>query len=250
MSNRDKIIDKIKKLRAHQESVERLNEEEEARAFAVRIHELMLRHKIAEHELNTADTDDKNKDIVHRYMRASDGVEHKRQRTAWSEHLGAVVAKAHQCCTVSIYRSNYLIFVGTEQDTEAAIQTFSYLWNVMDKMSWKAYNKLFYGEKAKGQNGDISLARGYRQAWLTGFITLLAQRYEAAMRNLLDEATNPMALARIGKDLQRAEEDRAKWTKQAPRRKRKDLNTLGFMHGRKAAEKTPLSGEARQITVG
>ena len=57
---RDKMIDRIQKLLAHADSAKKLGNEEEAQAFAAKVNELLLKHKLSMSSVEVAaqDADD------------------------------------------------------------------------------------------------------------------------------------------------------------------------------------------------
>jgi len=248
-SVREKILRKVRGLAAMAVSAKEVSTEEEAYLFAERMREMMLRHKISQLELDANDPQLKA-EAMHKVRITSDhGVTMTKRRCAWSERLGAVVAKAHFTRVVCHIRSSSLTFAGHESDVAASVEAYAYLWQVLESLSWKAYNKLFYGERAKGHMGDVGLARGYRAAYLRGFVSRLSARYVKQMEQLeSDKVVTVGALVLMKNVTVAVNQYVVSWTRPAARvRGQRADNSRGYRDGQLAADKLSLKPKAKAI---
>lgn len=175
MEDTTKILDKIKKLHQHAESAKLIGSEAEAEAFASMVSKLLNDHKLEMTDIQFEEQI-KNEPVDRSYVDwKSHGLKHRKTRIAWIERLANMVAKAHGCRIVVITGSSVVIIVGTESNRQVAEYVLVTLVRSAEKIADKEYVRYFYKCRDKGAT---HLARGYREAFLLGFIDKIGARFE------------------------------------------------------------------------
>lgn len=232
----ERIIDRIQKLKAHQESAAKLGSVAEAEAFAEMINRLLLKHELTEVDLNVARQEDDP--IVNVYTRPEAyGQKHVMERVAWQEALASIVAHAHLCKFLVIKGSSKLVFVGTRVNAETAEYAFGVLAGAADRMSHKDRNRWVNEQRKKGQYTGST--RGFRDSWLTAFVTRIKERFDEARRKTVEETGNAStALIRLDQTLARVTEyiDERYKSKARGLNLNTGSNSEGFRRGREAAD--------------
>jgi hypothetical protein len=180
MGDRDRTIEKLKKLYAHAKSAEAIGSEAEAATFAAKVQELLAQHNVDSAVLED-DEDEKNPivDVI------VEGLPFKRRRISWQHTLGDCVSYAHFCNMLVSATSNHLWFVGRRMQAEAAIEVFLFLVKTAEEIADKEYVKFFYECRAAG---DVTKARGFRQSFLQGFARRMRDRYLQELDKIEQEA--------------------------------------------------------------
>ncbi len=161
---RDKMIDRIQKLLAHAESAKKLGNEEEAQAFAAKVNELLLTHKLSMSAIEIAaqDTDDVMGEEIVRMG--------GRKRSQWKEDLASTVARAHFCRILIVTGSDTIWFVGRESDRALAIWVYKYLIEQIDKLGKRGLRR---ERRAVGNE----MAKGFMASYVRGFVHQVSSRY-------------------------------------------------------------------------
>ena len=98
MNDREKIVDKIRKLKAHAESAETIGSEAEAQAFAAAMQRLMNEHTVTMTDIEFKEYErDEPVDEWNIDYSKYDDIKVKSSRIAWIERLASIVAKAYHC---------------------------------------------------------------------------------------------------------------------------------------------------------
>lgn len=120
MNEKDKIIDKIKKLYALSTSPN----EEEAKSALNKAHELLIKYHIDFDSID--DVEFKEKFTLFERQNIPD----------WGKVLANIVADYFYCKFHTSYRKQgkFFVFIGTDIDTQIADYTFEYLFNVIKKL--------------------------------------------------------------------------------------------------------------------
>lgn len=202
MTDHEKIIDKMRKLRAHQKSAEDIGNEAEAQAFALRFQELMSKHKI---DMSDIEWEEHKKEtpIVRVYVshRRAD-LKTGKVRVSWMLNLARQIGIVHQCTILLITSTRDFFYVGEKLDAEASKEVYEYMVKVAETMAQKAYVKFFYECR---DLGDVTLARGFKQSFLHGFTLRLKQRYDENQKKL-EVGETGTALMRLSGALKRAKD--------------------------------------------
>ena len=248
----DALLTKLGKLKAHMESAKAIGSEEEAKAFAATLSQLLMKHKIEMTDLEyEAEIKDEPVDAYivgggshwedgKRVMKDFPDVEIKQKRCLWAEDLAKIVVRAHGCSMMVSLASSQLTFVGRKSNTTIAEYIFIILFRSANKMSDKAYrsrrNKLKW-EQRDTVNPDMSSMRGYRDSWLRGFTTRIADMFEAELAKQRTPEGESTALIRINNDALAVRDYMKANSRRGPAAKRKfALNEHGLKDGAKAAD--------------
>jgi len=217
---KEKIVEKLKKLKAHSKSAQEIGNEAEAQAFATKLQELLSKHDI---EMT---------DIEWEEVRKIEGV-HIQWTTkcmypnhplyklpTWAYQLAMSIAKYSQC---EILVSTYgITFLGMENHATIAKETMDYMFCAAERLSYAAHAKAYSAGTA---------GKGYRASFLVGFISRLNQRFKEYQESL-QTATQSTALVRISQALTVAKDTMAKWKAGNPDAKSKTINS-GKVHNHK-----------------
>jgi hypothetical protein len=237
MTETDRVIDKINKLRAHQASAAKVGSMAEAEAFADMINRLLLKHELTEVDLNVTQREDDP--IIQVYTTPADyGMKHVANRVAWQEALARIVAKEHLCRFMVLSGSSRLVFVGTKVNAETAEYAFGVLAGAADRMSLADRTKWVNEQRRAGTYGGSTA--GFRDSWLSAFITRISEKFDAARKAAVEETGNAStALVRLDQSLERVNDYmRAISTRKAPARSMgTGANSDGYARGRAAADR-------------
>lgn len=235
----DKVLDKLSKLKAMQESEEAIGNAAAAEAFASMINTMLLKHELSMVDIPGVATQEEP--IVEVSVNLeSYNIKKSRVRIGWQETLAYVVAKAHLCKFLVSAGTNKIWFVGTKSNATVAEYAFGVLASAADRMSMGAREQWW-----KDECGGVHLKSGnYRASWLTGFIERIAERFEEAKRVEVQATGNPgTALIRLDQALVRA----ADYVKEKYKKKTASLSGLGigssdgYGAGRAAADRMALN---------
>lgn len=196
MPTRDEIIDKVRKLRAHAKSAEKIGSEAEAQAFAATMQRLMSEHKIglSEIEMERLDETDPIEQIRTdgRVPRGHGKYERPAARCEWMERLASVVAKASYCKIIVNPGTAIITFLGRKSDGIAALETFTYLAACAAEIAHHAYTLAYSRRHIDGWS------RGFHRSFLLGFSVRLGERYQEEMDKMKAEwASSCTALVRL-----------------------------------------------------
>jgi hypothetical protein len=236
----DKLLGKLAKMVAARDGEAAIGNEAAADAFASAINRLLLDHDLTMAEVDFAASVKEDPIVELHADLAKFGVDRKKARVGWQEALARVVATAHMCKFMVIMGSNAIIFVGTKEHATVAEYAYGTLVAATEKMSWKAYNKMFYGLKNNG--GDVREARGYRAAWLSSFVNRMEQRFREAQMGAFASVAPGVGLMRVNQSLAKAQSylDGKKTKKSAAARMDHSWNRAGHADGKAAANAVPL----------
>jgi len=188
MTDREKILDKLRKLQAHADSAEEIGNEAEAQAFAAKIQELLTAYKISMSEVRVEGVEEEPINKTDVYW-GTLGMAKHRKPSAWAEMLARIVAKAYYCDFVAVRAPKGCrgdtggwigFFVGTDTDRKITIQMYVILSRFIQSEATKAYNEFW--KQLVRQGEPVQLARGFRKGWIEGFLMRLAERFEEEVR--------------------------------------------------------------------
>lgn len=241
-----KLVDRIKKMHAKAESAKQLGNEAEAFAFASAVQKLLLKHNLEMSEVEAAAAEKEDPIKAHYFDPRAFGLPRKRRREHWSELLARIVADAHMCGILPVHRSNEILLIGTRQNRQACEFMLVFLTRYAIEHSEKDYVRYFYQCK---DDGDVTMARGYKAAWLMGFVTRLAARYKADKQEVIKEVqqVNPYALVRLKHQMVKIDGIRDSLSdKKGPAPQGRDLSKdgsgAGFVDGAKHGDQVQLKG--------
>jgi hypothetical protein len=244
MSPTDRIIDKLKKLNAMAEGAKAIGNETEATAFAEAFQRLLTHHKLnlSDVEFAKLGQEEPVADWPIDYNKYPD-FETKRSAVQWESILATIIAEAHYCTIMRFAGTNRLIIVGRKSDAEVAEYSIITLLRAAGTIANREYGAFY--RKCQAEDGTPRRARGFRDAFLLGFINRLKERYDRARNG--DGTTT--ALVRIAREKQAvndfmAAKKAAGDCKDLQTRKRWQMNEAGRRRGRAVADEVDIDGRA------
>lgn len=238
----EKVIDKIRKLHAKAESCEQIGNQAEAEAFAAMVNQLLIRHNLSMASVEWAQRNEEDPITKAWLDFQAYNIELKHRRVQWSEQLASLICRAHFCKLLLSLSSNRLCFVGHKSNRDVAEYLFVTMYRLATVLSEKAYVAYFY--ECRG-NGDVTKARGFKSAWLYGFLQGLRERFDQE-RKAVDVPVNSTALVRVNQTLAVVDN----WMKENVKAKMaRDLNQFkfnneGIKRGKQAAIDVSLRANA------
>ena len=179
----EKVIDKLRKLIAHEESARSIGSLQEAEAFAAKIQALLTEHKLDMARVVQTDLgDDKIEgEIAQEYFHPKDaGLPGGNTRNFWMERLAQSVAVGHFCRLLVMKRTTTLIFIGRPADRAAAIYVFTTLartaMRLADIEAKKQPKAPSYMKPADAAVRTI----GFKRSFYAGFCQAIGDRLVAA----------------------------------------------------------------------
>lgn len=199
--DKQQVIDKVRKILDRADTTRGATQEEAATAAA------MAQRMLEDYKLTMTDiefAEMKELDPIKQwYINPKDlGIKRKATRELWSEQLAAVVARAHMCEILVHPRSNAFTLVGREQDAAVAAFMYHFLYTNCEKIGVHEYAKEY---RRCYKLGNVTLARGFRDAFRQGFIQAVNFRYDEQHR-ARTKAGAGTALVRITTELEAAKQ--------------------------------------------
>jgi len=127
----NKTVELLQKLINHEKSARSIGNTAEAEAFASRIQQLLLKHKLDMTDIEFAE-EEKNEPIAQDFIREhelTDEQESGKRRNSWVGILLMATAEANFCQVVSAARDNAYHLIGRASDKQIARQLFKYLYD-------------------------------------------------------------------------------------------------------------------------
>lgn len=144
MTDTEKLLDKLGKLKRHAESAKQIGNEAEAQAFADMFQRLVLANKIDVSEVSFEEQEREEPVGSHYIDYHKHGVKLKSRRTEWIQSLAGVVAEAHFCRILVHPGSSRITLVGRKSDCEVAEYVLVTLQRAAEKMAKRAYYKHWF----------------------------------------------------------------------------------------------------------
>ena len=174
------IIDKVRKLIAHERSARKIGSFEEAAAFAGRIQQLLLDHKLSMSEIELADErQPRVGQEVHFTTR--ERIPFKKRDCWWYRSLLNTVASGLFCRTIGMAGYNIIYVIGREDDRAVTLAMFEYLLATMKRLA---------SAERKAHKRKRRSVRNYTSSFYRGFIGAVAYRFSG----LREESTQSNAL--------------------------------------------------------
>jgi hypothetical protein len=166
MEEEKKMIDKLKKLLAHEQSARSIGNMAEAEAFAAKIQELLFAHKLTMSDIEIAD-EEANEPVDQECVEA----EH------WSGVLAMGCASAAFCKILKSGKA--LVFIGRASNRAGCIAMFQYLANMGASIARKEMNayKLTADYEYKVRMRP-RFAATWKRSWLAGYANAIYTRLE------------------------------------------------------------------------
>jgi hypothetical protein len=193
------IIERAKQIRALAESERSLGHEEAAKNFAAILQNLLLKH-----ELDMVDVDAHVENPIE--TRILDWSEHglprSKTRCTWTERLAYLVTRSYGCGFMVTTGTNRLVIVGKRLNRELCEYTLVVLCRSAREVAESEYSVAF---RAAYAAGEVHRVRGFKKAFLFGFVTRVGERLAAEVTRFKDaESRGEMALVRVDTDADEA----------------------------------------------
>lgn len=251
MSDREEILEKIRKLQAHADSAQEIGNEAEAQAFAAKVQELLTAYKLSAADMGTGQRA-QEEPVDHEFFGwESVGLRPRKTRVPWAERLAHLVSRAYYCeFIVARYDGGacYIgIFCGAETDRKTCVYMFAVLARFLEREAERKYNEAFYALYNRG--GDVSSVRGFRAGFVHGFLERLWERFEQEIRRAEDAPSTGTAMVLVRKGSLSKVHDYMRDKMKLNRVRGTALdsgNGSGRAEGRRAADKLDLGRRAME----
>lgn len=252
MTEQEKILEKIRKLHEHAESAAEIGSEAEAQAFAAKVQELLTEYKLSMKDVHRAGTKEANTINAAYVSWQGANLKVRNRRMNWAEFLGVMVCDAYYCKFVISGRGGRIgLIIGSETDRNIATYVYYVILRFMDLNADKETRKYQYRAWKEGGTPTGGLpedAKGFKKAWLTGFLVRLKQRLEEEIVNKRDDSEAQRrrnAIVHIKRD---ALVENEKWMSENLKTQRVQTSSLqassidGYLAGKKAANQVSVHG--------
>ena len=228
----ERIIDLIKKLIRHERSARKCSTPEEAAAFAAKVQQLCIDHKIAAERISVDDETtanaariDHEKFATSRSARFGYGVSVRGE----DSRLMQIIARAHFCKALSVIQSNCILIVGEEQDRAVCIEMFQYLRSTM---------RIAAIREEDIQRKRRRTVRRFFYWFCLGFVQTIEKRY-AQLRAAADNTTT--ALVRADALVKQYVAENFETVESKPRRTKGRMNLEAALAGMRHGHAVSLS---------
>ncbi len=257
-SKKQKLIDKIVKMKKLAEGEEDVGNVEAAQNFAAMINRMLVDHQLSLSDVEAAAQKVDDPVIMHKVDIDAGGIAYKKRRVEWQEAIAVMVATHTMCGLLISAKSNMLWFVGTQSNAMAAEFMFVTLARAAEKMSMKAsrdYRYELWVKNGRPSTGRANPEPGFRASWLRAFVLRIKERLEDEQRRRADAAGTvdaKNALVRVDRERQRAQDFIGNMTTKnaKPIKSRGEYNTHGETRGRDAANRfefgRPVQGSVKK----
>lgn len=210
------MIEKLRKLIAHEQSARSIGNIQEAEAFASRIQDLLTAHKLSMSEVEFQAREDGEPIDWELVDSAEVAGRNKRVRVYWRIKIAKAIAKVNSCVPVNRNTSSFF-FVGRTSDRELAKILYIYMVELGEELCNKAAcenretQALKFNLDRHIQSYNVpdwakpafnKWMREYRESWKTGFgdaiATRLIARYEETLR--AQESVSSNAIIHLKRD--------------------------------------------------
>lgn len=257
------IIEKLRKLIAHEQSARSIGNMNEAEAFAGKIQELLTSHKLSMSEVEFETRETTEPIDWERVNLRTEVSGSNRANIAWRVYIARAIALANSCVVVNARgcRGTSFFFVGRTSDRELSKMLYVYLIDLGEEMAAKSAKDNRKIQQLKfNVDKDInsfnlppwaaaafnSWMKQYRESWKTGFGEVVSKRittrYEEMLKAQHTASGETGALVHIRKDALAVRNFLAGKVSQGRGRMSADQsNADGLAHGRKTGSAVNLS---------
>ncbi|HKO43360.1 MAG TPA: DUF2786 domain-containing protein [Pyrinomonadaceae bacterium] len=223
----ERIIDKIKKLIRHEQSARQCSTPEEAAAFATRVQELLIKHKIEMSQVSV-DEEPETSTVGEETVRSGHySVRFGRGYVPLEDsRLMRVVAEAHFCAAIGLPGTNTILLVGAEEDRAISVEMFRFLASTMKRQA--------RAERAIYKQRRLSV-RMFLPDFYRGFTNTVGRRYRE-----LRQTNACTALVRADALVKRYVESNYETVESQPRKRKGRINRNGYFAGVVAGSQVDL----------
>jgi hypothetical protein len=265
----NQILEKLKKLIAHEQSAREIGSMAEAEAFAAKIQDLLTTHKLDMSEVDFQAREE-GEPINWESVDSKYGQKNTGLKAHWRLILARSIAKVNSCEIVNNSRSHgrSFYFVGRTSDRELAKVLYLYLVELGEEICAKASreDREVQSLKFNVQRGisDYSVPtwakaafashmKSYRESWKEGFGEAVSkrieERYEETLRAQAQTSAN--AIIHIKKDALAVKDFLKGKIRQGRARSQKDdSNADGYNRGKQTGNAVNLSPNRFNGTTG
>ena len=191
-----KLIDRLRKIMAHEVSARSIGSVKEADAFAEKIQDLLLTHKLSLSEVEFRELEQEEPVGELTFEPDEHGFQATSRRLWWQETLAGIIVKANDCELLLRYRSNTVFFVGRTSDRETCAYVFTLLLRGMIAEAEAGYKKL---------NRHDPERSNFKKSFYYGAIEELSQRMKRT-RQRAEAGADSTALVRMDRTKQAVDE--------------------------------------------
>lgn len=234
---REKLLDRIAKLRRHAESARAIGNEAEAEAFVAKMTAILAEHKLSMDEVDLREQDavDPLGWDTYRFDREDfnpDRRSRPKRPVIWMDMLARAATRLNFCKAINTKHGPYIamIFIGRKSDVDRAKWLYTVLGRTGITLAKRAYGHA-------RRRGDRT--RGYFRTFLFAYAKKILERVDAERRRVEDAAADrATALVRIQNEAERFTNEMFKTT---PGKKVAiAVNDGAYVAGRKAGEAARL----------
>lgn len=259
MTDQEKLLDRIRKLHAKATSAHHMGSMEEAQAFAAKVNELLLKHRLEMSDLEMTEME-VNEPVDEAFIAVdpTGALRTKRKRVAWIERMASTIASAHFCKILVVRGSANIFLVGRKRDRDVAEWMIQWMVPFVWKLSEREMVKARKTEKAAGRYLG---ARGFRAEFVAGFVDRLQERFHAMrqevtkeMKSLASQSSTGSAIGTALMRIDAADQAVAKYVETKYKRHASSVrmtrtgNRSGYHAGRAAADRVNLG--TRPVSSG
>lgn len=191
----DRIVEKLRRIKAHMESARKIGSDAEAEAFAAMMQRMMLEHEISMTDIEVANRDAQEPVDMHwiDYSKYGKKDQPTGARVRWREQLAMIIADAHFCRILVTLGSSRITLVGRKADCEIAEWMIVTMTRMVHEMAlkewWKEWRRLG-GAKSYEDNRRVREGlKGFRPSYQNAFINRLQHRYHEELERMRREHT-------------------------------------------------------------
>lgn len=259
----EKTVERMRKLKNHAESAQKIGSQDEADAFMQRLFEMLAKNKMDLTDIELEE--EKLEPLVNVYFDpAKFKVEVKQQKTAktaliWLRVLAQQVGESYACDVAGVAKCNWIVIHGRRDDATAARDTLGYLAQAGMQLAMRSYRAKLdelreLGVKSKSEwategytNEDIKNhpqicteyhTKDYKSSFLYGFVARIHERLAESRVKL--ETSCETGLMRLDQALVRAKESLKSQVTHEVTQSANATNGVAYLEGRRIADQQQL----------
>lgn len=236
MSSWSSVLERAQKIR---ELRDRAGTPEEAAVAAEKLQQLLIKHQIAEYELNRHKTPaERRQEVVAVEFNIDEGlIKGRRISKGWRRTVAHTAAMAHGCESVHYDGTNRIAYVGYKTNVEAAWHMFHYLKNTIIDLTLAGY-----AEHQAEEGASATSPRIWHQSFADGAIDIIRRRLEATRAQAEQEAVQTsQALVIMNQDV--SDEYARRFPNAKPSKGRIIRDSNAYCKGKNAGQNVPLGKE-------
>jgi len=225
----------LSKLMTHEQSARKIGSIAEAEAFAGKIQQLLIDHKLSMSDVKASDVKPAETPIGEHTVRADAlGYGNVKKRWDYLCYLSSIVAEAHFCRTMVSKGMGTIWFVGKEEDRRLAEEIFRYL----------AILGIELGSKALRAYTGLDERWPYLKSFYIGYAGAISSRYREQQAKAEATSTQAIVLFKTTREaLSLYVNQRCTRAKARRGRARSNGSYDGWAHGTAAGSSVALSGK-------